>query len=256
MTYLQTIILAIVEGLTEFLPISSTGHLILTEKFLNITATEFTKSFNIIIQLSAILAVVVLYWSKIVRSRSLWKPVIIAFLPTGLLGFTLYKVVKGVLLDNIPVTIFALFFGGIALLVFDRLPKLKKGNLTTANLTPKNLVSIGLFQSISMVPGISRSAASIVGGLANGLSRVEAVEFSFLLAIPTMAAASGYDLLKTGFSFTGQEYLLLGIGCFFSFISASVAVKAFTSFVSKHDFTVFAVYRIIFALITWIILLP
>ena len=207
MTYIQTIFLAIVEGLTEFLPISSTGHLILTQKLLGVTVTEFTKSFNILIQLSAILAVVCLYWKRIINSRHLWGQLAIAFIPTGVLGFTLYRYVKGFLLDNVFITVLALLIGGILLLIVDRLPKLNLGSKNISKLTPQNLLSIGLFQSLSMVPGVSRSAASIVGGLFSGLSRVEAVEFSFLLAIPTMAAASGYDLLKTGFNFTSQEYL-------------------------------------------------
>jgi len=255
MTYLQTIILAIIEGLTEFLPVSSTGHLILAEKFLGITTTEFTKSFNIIIQLSAILAVVLLYWSKIIRSRSLWKTIFLAFLPTGFFGFTLYKIVKGFLLGNVLVTCLALFFGGLALLLVDRLPQLKQTTKKINQLSLKGTLSIGLFQCLSMIPGVSRSAASIVGGLMTGLSRTEAVEFSFLLAIPTMAAASGYDLLKTGLIFTSHEYLLLLIGSLFSFFSALLAVKAFTSFVSKHSFTIFALYRIILSLLVGLFLL-
>jgi len=256
MTYLHTIILAVIEGLTEFLPISSTGHLILAQKLLGTVTTEFTKSFDILIQLSAILAVVVLFWKKILSSRKLWGQLAIAFLPTGILGFTLYKYIKGFLLENVFVTIIALLVGGVVLLIIDRLPKLQRGTKIITNLKPKNLISIGLFQSISMVPGVSRSAASIVGGLFQGLSRVEAVEFSFLLAIPTMAAASGYDLLKTGLSFSPHEYLLLFIGSLFSFVSALVAVKAFTSFVAKHNFTVFAIYRIVLALILLLVLKP
>lgn len=254
MTYLQVIILSIIEGLTEFLPISSTGHLILTQKLLGINVTEFTKSFNILIQLSAILAVVVLYRETILRSRLVWKQIIIAFIPTGILGFTLYKYVKGFLLDNVSVTVLALFVGGIVLLIVDRLPKLKQGSKNLSNLKTKNLLSLGLFQSLSMIPGVSRSAASIVGGLSSELTRVKAVEFSFLLAIPTMIAASGYDLLKTGFSFTQHQYLLLLIGSLFSFLSASLAIKAFTSFVSKHNFTIFAVYRILLALFLLLLL--
>ncbi len=256
MSYLQAIILAIIEGLTEFLPISSTGHLILTQKILNISVTEFTKSFNIIIQLSAILAVVFLYWKRILASRHLWSQLAIAFIPTGILGFTLYKIVKGFLLDSILVTALALLIGGLFLLIVDRLPKLNLGSKKISQLGTKNLLSIGLFQSLSMIPGVSRSAASIVGGLFSGLSRVEAVEFSFLLAIPTMAAASGYDLLKTGFSFSSYEFSLLFVGSVFSFFASMLAVKAFTSFVAKHNFTVFAIYRIIFALIILWLLKP
>jgi undecaprenyl-diphosphatase len=256
MTYLQVVILSLIEGLTEFLPISSTGHLIIAQNLLHVPATEFTKSFNIIIQFSAILAIVVLYWKKITHYRHLWKQILIAFLPTGILGFTLYRLIKGYLLDNLWVTIIALFFGGLALLLIDHISKLNTGSNTSQKLHPKELVSIGLFQSLSMIPGVSRSAASIVGGLVNGLSRVEAVEFSFLLAIPTMTAASGYDLLKTGFSFTANEYLLILFGSLITFISASLAVKAFTSFVSKHNFTVFAIYRLILAIVVWVIFKP
>jgi len=256
MTYIQVIILSIIEGLTEFLPISSTGHLILTQKLLGINVTEFTKSFNILIQLSAILAVVFLYRKKILHSRFLWKQIIIAFIPTGLLGLTLYKHVKGFLLENVSVTALALFIGGIILLIIDRIPKLKLGSKNISNLKTHNLLSIGIFQSLSLIPGVSRSAASIVGGLFSGLTRVEAVELSFLLAIPTMIAASGFDLLKTGFSFTAHQYTLLLIGSLFSFLSASLAIKAFTSFVSKHNFTLFALYRIFLGLLVWLILKP
>lgn len=254
MNYIQTIILAIIEGLTEFLPISSTGHLILAQKILGIISTEFTKSFDIIIQLSAIIAVIVLYWNKILNSKNLWKQITLAFIPTGILGFTLYKFVKRFLLDNVTVTIFMLLIGGLILLIIDRLPKQQLNSKKITHLNTLNLLSLGLFQSLSMIPGVSRSAATIVGGLFSGLSRVEAVEFSFLLAIPTMAAASGYDLLKTGFSFSAHEYLLLAIGSLFSFLSAMVAVKIFTTFVAKHNFSVFAIYRIILALAFLIIL--
>lgn len=249
MSYFQAILLAIVEGLTEFLPISSTGHLIIAQRLLGVTTTEFTKSFDIVIQFAAILAVVVLFWKKILHSRTIWKQTILAFIPTGILGFTLYRVVKDILLDNPNIIITALIIGGLILLIVDRIPKLQKGKHDLSSLSIPNLLSIGLFQSLSMIPGVSRSAASIIGGLFSGLSRTEAVEFSFLLAIPTMAAASGYDLLKTGFSFSPQEFLLLGTGCLFSFLSSLFAVRIFTNFVARHNFTVFAIYRIVFALI-------
>ncbi|HAI22246.1 TPA: undecaprenyl-diphosphatase [Candidatus Collierbacteria bacterium] len=256
MTNLQTIILAVVEGLTEFLPVSSTGHLILTQKLLGITTTEFTKSFDIFIQLSAILAVVVLYWKKIIGSRHLWRQLIVAFIPTGVLGLIFYKYVKGFLLDNVFVTVLALLIGGFILLIIDRLPKLALGSKKISELNSRSLLSVGLFQSLSMIPGVSRSAASIIGGLFSSLSRVEAVEFSFLLAIPTMIAASGYDLLKTGFSFTSREFFLLALGSLFSFLASILAVRSFTSFVAKHNFTVFAIYRIVFAFIVLWLLNP
>ena len=254
MTYLQTIILSLIEGLTEFLPISSTGHLILAQKILGITTTEFTKSFNIIIQLSAILAVVVFFRQKILNNRSLWFKAFIAFLPTGILGFTLYRLVKVYFLDNVLLTVAALFIGGLVLLLVDHSAKINQGHLTIDKLKKSSLLSIGLFQSLSMIPGVSRSAASIVGGLTNGLSRVEAVEFSFLLAIPTMAAATGYDLLKAGLSFSPHEYNLLLLGSVVAFFSALAAIKSFTLYVSKHNFKIFAIYRILLAITVWIVL--
>lgn len=256
MTIIQAIILSLVEGFTEFLPISSTGHLILTQHFLGVSSTEFTKSFSIIIQLAAIFAVIILFWTKIIRSKHLIKQLIIAFIPTGILGFTLYKYIKGYLLDNVTVTVFALFLGGLILLLVDSTKKFQSGQHKSKDLTPIQLVKIGLFQSLSMIPGVSRSAASIVGGLTTGLSRIDAVEFSFLLAIPTMAAASGYDLLKTGFSFNSHEIFLLSIGSLFSFLSAFMAVKTFIKFVGKHNFTIFAIYRILLALLVWFTLKP
>ncbi|HEX9007827.1 MAG TPA: undecaprenyl-diphosphate phosphatase [Patescibacteria group bacterium] len=249
MNIIQAIILSVIEGLTEFLPISSTGHLILAEHFLNIPSTEFVKSFDIIIQLGAILAVVWLYWKKLLISRNLWKQIIIAFIPTGVLGLIFYSPIKHYLLDNIYVTIVSLFIGGIALLVIDRKFKEKNAITTSEKIGTKKLITIGLFQSISMIPGISRSAATIVGGLFTGLSRQEAVEFSFLLAIPTMTAATGLDLIKTGHSFSPNEIVILSIGFVVTFFSALIAVKAFTQYVANHNFKYFAIYRIILALV-------
>lgn len=249
MNIFQVLILSIVEGLTEFLPISSTGHLILAQHYLQISTTEFSKSFDIIIQLASILAVVWFYRTKIINARYLFKSTFIAFLPTGILGLVFYKFIKNFLLGNILVTVFSLLVGGIVLLIADYLPKLNKGEQKTKELSILQLLKIGLFQSISMVPGVSRSAASIVGGLSVGLSRIDAVEFSFLLAIPTMLAASGYDLLKTGLHFNQQEYLLLGIGCLVTFLTSLFAIKIFINLISKYRFTPFAIYRIILALV-------
>ena len=249
MTYIQTIILGLIEGLTEFLPISSTGHLILAQNVLGVTTTEFTKTFDILIQLSAILAVLILYWKRILSSRKLWIQLIITFLPTGILGLTLYNAVKRYLLNSTEITTIALFIGGLVLLIVDSLPAQNNGTKKVSHLKLKNLLSIGLFQSFSMIPGVSRSAATIVGGMFSGLSRTAAVEFSFLLAIPTMVAASGYDLIKSGFYFTGYQIQLLIIGSAFSFLSAIIAVKAFTSFIEKHNFKIFALYRILLSII-------
>jgi len=256
MTIFEVFILALVEGFTEFLPISSTGHLILAERFLQITPTDFSSSFNIIIQFAAIAAVLFCYWNKIINSRYLWKKALIAFLPTGLLGFILYKAIKGILIGNanVMITAISLLIGGVILLFVDKFSNNKGGASTSKDLSIKSLLQIGLFQSLSMIPGVSRSAASIVGGLSTGLSRVEAVEFSFILAIPTMMVASGYDLLKNGLSFSGEELLLLTFGCAVAFISALVAVKTFTQFVAKNNFTPFAIYRIILAIVVFVVL--
>lgn len=252
MNIFQVILVSIVEGITEFLPISSTGHQILVEHFLHIPSTEFVKSFDIIIQFGAIMAVIWLYWSKIISSKKMWLKTLIAFLPTGFLGFTLYKLIKDFLLGNVLVTVISLFLGGIVLLMIDKVFRNKSATTKTNDLSNRQLIGIGLYQSISMIPGVSRSAATIVGGMLTGLSKKEAVEFSFLLAIPTMAAASGYDLLKSGFMFSGQEIFYLSLGFVISFISAMIAVKSFTSYISHHDFRYFAFYRIILALVVLI----
>lgn len=254
MNIIKAIILSVIEGLTEFLPISSTGHLILTEHFLNIPGTEFVKSFDIIIQLGAILAIVWLYWKKILASKTLWKQIIIAFIPTGFFGLVFYSLIKHYLLNNIYVTIASLFIGGIVLLIIDRQFKEKNAITTSDKIGTKKLVTIGLFQSISMIPGVSRSAATIVGGLFTGLSRQEAVEFSFLLAVPTMTAATGLDLIKSSPSFTSNEIVILAIGFVVTFFSALIAVKAFTQYVASHNFRYFAIYRIVLALIVFLTL--
>lgn len=249
MTIFQAIILSVIEGLTEFLPISSTGHLILAQKYLSITTSEFTKSFDIAIQFAAILAVVWLFRHRLFQSLKIWRPAIIAFIPTGVIGFTLYKLIRNVLLGNPLIVVYSLFFGGLILLLVDRISKINSKPKSGADLSIPQLLGIGLFQSLSIVPGVSRSAASIVGGLSFGLSRAQAVEFSFFLAIPTMLAASGYDLLKSGLGFSSKEYLLLTLGCLISFFSALVAVRLFIDYVKKHDFTLFAIYRILLSIV-------
>lgn len=254
MNILQAIILSIVEGLTEFIPVSSTGHLIIVQHFLKIPVTEFTKSFEIIIQLAAILAVTWNFRQKIFASTKLWPNIIYAFLPTGIIGFVLYKLIKAYLLGNTLVTTFSLFLGGIVLLLFDRFYSETKKDTSITNLSPIKSASIGLFQTLSVIPGVSRSAASIIGGLLAGLSRKDAVEFSFLLAIPTMLAASGYDLLKSGLLFSSQEYVILAIGCIFSFTSSMIAVRFFMNFIKTHNFTFFGIYRIIISIIIFIFL--
>lgn len=252
MNYLQAAIFAIIEGITEFLPISSTGHLVLTAKLLNIQQTEFTKSFEIIIQLGAISAVVFLYWRVLIEKKAIWKNVFVAFLPTAAIGFTLYKIAKGFLLGNTTITLAALFLGGLLLIFLEYKHKEKDYHASSIEtLTLKQSFFIGVFQSISIIPGVSRAAATIIGALFLGAKRKTAVEFSFLLAIPTMLAASGLDIARSNFSFTSQEFILLAIGFFGSFIVAVIAVKFLLTFIQKHTFIPFGIYRILLALIFW-----
>jgi undecaprenyl-diphosphatase len=253
MNFIQAIVLSIIEGITEFLPISSTGHMILAANLLKISETDFVKSFEIIIQLGAILAVAVLYFKRILDNRAWWLKLIAAFLPTGIIGLLLYKVVKNVLLGNTLIVVVSLFLGGIILILVDKYVKEKQ--VTLASLTLKQAVIIGLFQSISIIPGVSRSAATIVGALIIGLNRNDAVEFSFMLAIPTMVAATGLDLIKSSHHFTGSQSELLAVGLIGAFITAMIAVKSFIGYVKKHNFTAFGIYRIILAALYWLFIL-
>lgn len=247
MNIFQVIILSIIEGVTEFLPISSTGHLILASNLLKIPQNEFVKSFEIIIQLGAILSVVAIYSQTLRKNTKLWKTLLVAFLPSGIFGFTLYKLIKHYLIGNSFVVIISLLIGGVILILFEKYFSHKKKIGTVEHLSIRDAIVIGLFQTISMIPGVSRAAATIIGGMVVGFDRKTAVEFSFLLAIPTMAAATGLDLLKSGFSFTGQEFLLLGIGFIGAFITAWLAVKYFLRYVQNHTMAPFGWYRIIVA---------
>jgi len=250
MNFIHIIILSIIEGVTEFLPISSTGHLILVNKILGIEQTDFIKSFDIIIQLGAILAIVFLYWKKIMSEKNLLKPIMISFLPTAMIGFVLYKRIKYFLLGNDLVVILSLFLGGIFILFFEKIfDKHNSNNRLIEQLSVKKLVVIGLFQTLSVIPGVSRSLASIYGGVCMGLSKKDAVLFSFLLAIPTMFAATGLDLIKSGFSFSQTEWGMLALGFVCSFITAGVVVKWFLKYIENHSFLIFGIYRISVAMI-------
>lgn len=254
MNYFQSILLSIVEGITEFLPISSTGHLILASNILNISQTEFQKSFEIIIQLGAILAIVFLYFKTFIRNLEVWKRVIIAFIPTGILGLILYKAIKHYLLGNSYITVITLFIGGIILIIFELIYKEKETQVDKlVNISFKNAFLIGLFQSISMVPGVSRAAATIFGGMVLGLKRKTAVEFSFLLAVPTLLAATGLDLVKSHFRFSGEEMALLLLGFTGAFVTAYITVKFLLQFIKRHNFIPFGVYRILIAILFWLL---
>jgi len=247
----------IIEGITEFLPISSTGHLMLAAKLFGAADSEFTKTFEIVIQLGAILAVVVLYPKRLLVDRASMIRIIAGFLPTAVIGLIFYKLVKTYLFGNIPVVLASLFFGGIALIIFERYMKTRSAprERTITDLSLKESALIGTMQAIAIVPGVSRSAATVIGGMFFGLSRAEAVEFSFLLAVPTMAAATGLDLLKNYHLFTKDDAAALLVGFVVSFAVALASIKWLLSFVRTHTFTPFGVYRIIIAFLgAWFLL--
>ena len=248
MTLFQSIVIAIVEGLTEFLPVSSTGHMIIAERLLHITETDFIKVFTVAIQLGAILSVIVLYWKKFF-DFSKWQfyvKLIIGVIPALILGFLFSKKID-VMLDSATTVAVALLVGGIILLFVDKLftrPRIH----SEAEIKPKNAFVIGIWQCLAMVPGVSRSAASIIGGMQQKLTRSEAAEFSFFLAVPTMLAATGYKLLKyykESGGFSKEEIKLLAVGNVVAFLVAIIAIKFFINFVKKYGFKVWGVYRII-----------
>ena len=254
MTLFQSIILGVVEGITEFLPISSTGHLILTSWLLGLSRTEFQKSFEIAIQLGAIASVIVLYWRRFLDIEIL-KKIAIAFLPTGIIGLALYRVVKTYLLGSEEIVIWALGLGGVALIVFELLHREEKDAVQEVTAIPySKAFLVGLFQSISIIPGISRAGATILGGLFVGLTRPVIVEFSFLLAVPTMLAATGYDLLKNASAFSSEDTLNLAVGFVTSFIVALISIRWLIGYVQTRTFIPFGIYRILVAVVLGFVL--
>ncbi|MCB9757490.1 MAG: undecaprenyl-diphosphatase UppP [Candidatus Omnitrophica bacterium] len=248
MDLFHALILGIVEGISEFLPISSTGHLILMAKFLGLPNSDFVKSFEISIQLGAILSVVVLYARSFLVNIKILQRVAVAFFPTAVLGLIFYKLIKKFLLGNGMVVVWSLLLGGIVLIIFELCHR--ENNESTDDLSQisfKTAFCIGIFQSLAMVPGVSRSAATIIGGMMLGLKRRTIVEFSFLLAVPTMSAAVGLDLLKSTHHFTSQEMLSLSVGFFVSFVVALGSIKFLLAFIKHNNFILFGIYRIVAA---------
>jgi undecaprenyl-diphosphatase len=250
MTTAQAIIVAIVEGLTEFLPISSTGHMIITEKLIGVESSDFTKLFTVGIQLGAILSVVVLYWKKFFPSgvslKDRWNfyfKLFIAVIPALVFGKLLSEKIDGLLESTLTVSI-TMLVGGIVLLFIDNLFKQATVETETSVSNVKAFI-IGCWQCIAMIPGVSRSAASIIGGMQQGLTRKLAAEFSFFLAVPTMAAATGYKLLKGYKTISADQLHLFAIGNLVAFVVAILALKFFIGFLQKHGFKLFAYYRII-----------
>lgn len=255
MDLLQVLIFGVVEGITEFLPISSTGHLMLTAKLMGLTQSEFLKSFEIAIQLGAILSVVVLYWPRLVKSFEIWKRLMIAFIPSVLIGAAAYKLIKKYLLGNNEVVLWSLFLGGLFLIIFELVHREKDNAVDDlSRISLRQALVIGCFQCLAMVPGVSRAAATIIGGLVVGLKRRTIVEFSFLLAIPTMLAATVLDLVKSAEVFKPGQFVWLGLGFIVSFGVAIAAIKFLLNFIKRHSFISFGVYRIIIALVFWFII--
>lgn len=255
MDLFQALILSFVEGLSEFLPISSTAHLVLTAKVLAIEQTEFIKSFEIAIQLGAILSVVVIYWKKFLVKPEVLKRVLVAFIPTAVVGYLLYSFIKDFLIGNLMITVVALFVGGILIILFEKFKDSSYGEKDLTRVGFMHALFIGLFQSISVIPGVSRAAATIFGGMIAGLNRSAAVEFSFLLAVPTMAAATGLDLVNSYQSFSASHLLILLTGFVASFLVATAAIKFLISYVQKNNFVVFGIYRIIISVVFYLLFL-
>lgn len=246
MTWFEAFIVAVIEGLTEFLPVSSTGHMILTQAFMGIESTEFVKLFTITIQFGAIISVLVLYWKRFLQTVSFYTKLLIAFIPAAIIGLLAGDLIDELLESPLVVAI-SLLLGGIVLLFIDKIFKTEDSEKKVDN---KSALVIGLFQCIAMIPGVSRSAATIIGGMSQNLSRKTAAEFSFFLAVPTMAAASGYKILKLVLEEGGVETLtsqigILLFGNLIAFIVAMLAIKFFIAFLSRYGFKLFGWYRII-----------
>lgn len=281
MTLLQTIIIAIVEGLTEFLPVSSTGHMLIAENLLGVQNSDFVRAFTVIIQFGAILSVVVLYWNRFFRlnhtpvpaGSTAWQRLkhkfnfywllLVAFVPTAVIGFVIKKPVVDRLLNPevaIWVVPVMLVLGGIFMLFCDAI--FNKGR-DENEVTEKRVFRIGVIQCVSMIPGVSRSMATIVGGMSQKLTRKRAAEFSFFLAVPTMAAATGLDLLELfvgneavgGSWATTENLILLLVGCVVAFAVALLAMKWFVSFLTKYGFKLFGWYRIVVGIVILLLLL-
>ena len=249
MTILQSLILGIIEGLTEFLPISSTFHLIWTAKIMQVQTNEFLKTFEVIIQSGAILAVVILYFNELIKNTKLIKNLIISFIPTALVGLFLYKTIKNVFFENYLLQILIFLAAGIFFLLYEkqeRKNKLKQ----ISGVTYSDAILIGLFQSLAIFPGVSRAGAVIIGMMVLKYSRLESAKYSFLLAIPTIISAGVLDLIKSDvLSLSASQISSLGVGFVTAFITAYVVIKWFITYLQKNTLVSFGWYRIIVAIL-------
>ncbi|CAA0140840.1 undecaprenyl-diphosphate phosphatase [Tenacibaculum maritimum] len=252
MHLIEAIILAIIEGITEYLPVSSTGHMIIASSFMRIATDDFTKLFTIVIQLGAILAVLVLYWKRFFQSLDFYLKLLVAFIPAVILGLLLNDIIDDLLESPITVAI-SLIIGGFILLKVDDWFKAnevfdKRNPTAHTEISYLTALKIGFFQCLAMIPGTSRSGASIVGGMTQKINRKTAAEFSFFLAVPTMLGATAkktYDYYKAGFMISSEQINYLIIGNIVAFIVALIAIKSFIDYLSKKGFKLFGYYRIV-----------
>jgi undecaprenyl-diphosphatase len=256
MSVLQAIILAIIQGITEFLPISSTGHMVIASSLMGISENSFAKLFEVVVQLGSILSVVVLYWKRFFQTIDFYFKLFIAFIPSAVIGIIFSKQIDA-FLENALVVGLSLLIGGVFFLFVDKLFKPqedKKDNLPNY----AKSFNIGLFQCIAMIPGVSRSAATIIGGLSQKLTRKAAAEFSFFLAVPTMFAATCkklFDYYQSGISLNDHQLKLLALGNIIAFLVAMLAIKSFITFLTKNGFKLFGYYRIIAGIIIILMIL-
>lgn len=270
MSFLHAVILGIVEGVTEFLPISSTAHLMMTSKILQIPDSDFLRSFEIVIQLGAVLAILLVFGRHLIKNNWVWKKIAVAFIPTAVIGFLLYKLIKSYLIGNLHVALWSLIIGGIVLIAVEMFILKKPAQTVPLNNTPdgdlgdeiKSISNtqafcIGVAQSLAVIPGVSRSAATIVSALFFGASRKAAAEFSFLLAVPTIGAAASYDLFKNIhiLNVSGNA-AILGVGFLVSFVAALLSIKFMLSYIQRHSFTftAFGMYRIVIGILFFVFL--
>ncbi len=247
MDYIQATVLAIIEGITEFLPISSTGHMIIASSFFGIAHDDFTKLFTVVIQLGAILSVVVLYFKRFFQTLEFYFKLLVAFIPAVVFGLLFSKKIDALLENPITVAV-SMVLGGIVLLKVDDWFAPKEELQETTSIPYATALKIGLFQCLAMIPGVSRSGASIVGGMSQKLSRTTAAEFSFFLAVPTMLGATVkkcYDYYKDGYVLTHDQINFLILGNIIAFIVALFAIKSFIGYLTKNGFKMFGYYRIV-----------
>lgn len=254
MNLFESVVLAIVEGVTEFLPISSTGHMIITSSLMGIANDDFTRTFTVAIQLGAILSVVVLYFKQFFQSINFYFKLLVGFIPAVIFGLLFDDYIDS-LLGNVLVVAYTLLVGGVILIFLEDILKHNRTEDSIDDITYPKAFKVGLFQCLAMIPGVSRSAATIIGGMTQNLSRKTAAEFSFFLALPTMFGATVLKIYKfskamkeKGISFSDDEKLMLVVGNIVAFIVAMIAIKAFITYLTKHGFKVFGYYRIIVGL--------